>query len=131
MKPPGYFVIFAVLCTSASSIFIRLSGMPPLVIAFYRMVASAVFLAVPFLRNMPGVRLKIDGYCALAGTRAGRMRISSGRAQMVADFLISMGAVDPSNVIIEGHGAESPVASNSTAAGMAANRRVLITILGD
>ncbi|MCL2703299.1 MAG: DMT family transporter [Defluviitaleaceae bacterium] len=54
--PGAYLVIFAVLCTSASSIFIRLSGMPPLAIAFYRMLASAAFLAVPFIRDKNGVK---------------------------------------------------------------------------
>ena len=56
MKPSGYLVIIAVLCTSASSIFIRLSGMSPLVIAFYRMAVSAAFLGVPFLRDKNGYR---------------------------------------------------------------------------
>jgi len=47
--PPRYFVLAAVLFTSSSSIFIRLSAMPPLVIAFYRMVFAAAFLALPFV----------------------------------------------------------------------------------
>ena len=50
MKPGAYLVVFAVMCTSASSIFIRLSGMPPLVIAFWRMLMSAGMLAVPAFR---------------------------------------------------------------------------------
>jgi drug/metabolite transporter (DMT)-like permease len=48
-QPGAYLVIVAVLCTSASSIFIRLSNMPPLVIAFYRMAVSTVFLFMPFI----------------------------------------------------------------------------------
>lgn len=48
-KPPGYLVILAVLLTSSSSIFIRISAMPPMVLAFYRLAFSAAILAVPFL----------------------------------------------------------------------------------
>jgi len=48
-KPPQYLVMAAVLLTSSSSIFIRLSIMPPLVIAFYRMAISAAFIAVPLI----------------------------------------------------------------------------------
>ena len=48
-KPPQYLVMAAVLFTSASSIFIRLSIMPPLVIAFYRMAISTGLMAVPLV----------------------------------------------------------------------------------
>jgi len=55
-NPPQYLVIAAVLFTSSSSIFIRLLVMPPLVIAFYRMVMSAAFLAVPLLLKKENLR---------------------------------------------------------------------------
>ena len=48
-KLAPYWVIAAVLATSASSIFIRMSVMPPLVIAFYRMAIATGILAVPVL----------------------------------------------------------------------------------
>ena len=48
-KPTPYWVIAAVLSTSASSIFIRMSVMPPLVIAFYRMAIATGVLAVPVM----------------------------------------------------------------------------------
>ncbi|MCL2209557.1 MAG: OmpA family protein [Treponema sp.] len=81
------------------------------------------------LKAIPGVRLKIDGYAAFAGTRAGRMKISEGRARSVANYLILQGAVVAANITTEGHGAEFPIANNLTLRGMAANRRVVITIL--
>ena len=81
------------------------------------------------LKNIPGVKLRISGYTAQAGTRAGRTRISLGRAQSVANYLISLGAVNAANITVIGYGAERPVASNATPRGMAANRRVEITIL--
>ena len=54
--PPQYLVIAAVLFTSASSIFIRLSIMPPLVIAFYRMAISTGLMAVPLLWHKDGLK---------------------------------------------------------------------------
>jgi outer membrane protein OmpA-like peptidoglycan-associated protein len=81
------------------------------------------------LKNMPGVKLRISGYTAHAGTRAGRIRISLGRAQSVADYLISLGVVNAANITAIGYGSERPVESNATSRGMAANRRVEITIL--
>jgi outer membrane protein OmpA-like peptidoglycan-associated protein len=83
------------------------------------------------LKNIPGVKLRISGYAAQAGTRAGRTRISLGRAQNVANYLISLGAVNAANITVIGYGSERPVASNATPRGMAANRRVEITILED
>lgn len=56
MKPPKALVLLAVLCTSASSIFIRFTNMPPLVIACLRMVFSAVFLLLPVLIKERGLK---------------------------------------------------------------------------
>jgi outer membrane protein OmpA-like peptidoglycan-associated protein len=84
-----------------------------------------------YLKNIPGVKLRISGYAAQAGTRAGRTRISLGRAQNVANYLISLGVVNAANITVIGYGSERPVASNATPRGMAANRRVEITILED
>jgi len=83
------------------------------------------------LRNIPNVRLLISGHTALAGTAEGRRRISQGRAQIVADYLVSLGACRANNVVTVGYGSDRPIADNTTAEGMAANRRVEIVILED
>jgi len=83
------------------------------------------------LRNMPGVKLIINGHTALAGTRAGRTIISIKRAQNVAYYLISLGAVNAANITTVSYGADRPVATNTTPQGMAANRRVEIIISED
>jgi drug/metabolite transporter (DMT)-like permease len=51
MKTTKLLIFAAVVCTSASSIFIRLNDMPPLVIAFYRMFIATAVLGVPLLRS--------------------------------------------------------------------------------
>ena len=83
------------------------------------------------LMAVPGKRILIAGHTALAGTAAGRRTISLGRAQAVANYLVSLGARRPEEISTVGYGADRPIATNRTAAGMAANRRVEITFLED
>ncbi|MCL2376272.1 MAG: DMT family transporter [Defluviitaleaceae bacterium] len=68
--PPQYLVLAAVLFTSASSIFIRLSIMPPLVIAFYRMAIATGFLAMPLVyrkSKLGGISRRDLMLCGLSG----------------------------------------------------------------
>jgi len=71
----------------------------------------------------------ISGHTALAGTATARQQLSVERARAVAEALIRLGARAPEAITVMGFGAEKPVADNSTAEGMARNRRVEITIL--
>jgi outer membrane protein OmpA-like peptidoglycan-associated protein len=71
----------------------------------------------------------VGGHTALAGTAAGRMKLSQDRAAAVANYLVSKGVRESSHVVIRGYGAERPVADNNTAEGMRKNRRVEITLL--
>jgi outer membrane protein OmpA-like peptidoglycan-associated protein len=86
------------------------------------------------LRDIPGVKVRVEGHTAMAGTEQRRLAFSHRRAQAVASHLISLGAVDADNVTVIGHGAERPIADHDTwegmaANGMSANRRVEIIIL--
>jgi len=83
------------------------------------------------LKGIPGRRIEVAGHTAMAGTEENRLRISSERAQAVADYLVSLGARSAREISSIGFGASRPVASNDTPEGMAANRRVEITILGN
>jgi outer membrane protein OmpA-like peptidoglycan-associated protein len=71
----------------------------------------------------------VGGHTALAGTAAGRMKLSRDRAASVADYLISGGIREKTHVVVRGYGAEKPVADNRTPEGMRKNRRVEITLL--
>jgi len=69
-NPPQYLVLAAVLFTSSSSIFIRLSIMPPLVLAFYRMAIATLFMAVPLIFRKGELRAishRDLWLCALSG----------------------------------------------------------------
>ena len=81
------------------------------------------------LRSIPGRRIAVAGHTALAGTEEGRLRLSTERAQAVAAFLVDLGVREAWEISATGFGAEQPVADNDTPEGMAANRRVEITIL--
>jgi outer membrane protein OmpA-like peptidoglycan-associated protein len=83
------------------------------------------------LRGIPGSGIRVAGHTALAGDEEGQLRLSYDRAQAVAVFLISAGARRSEDIIVQGYGASRPVADNSTQTGMAANRRVEITIVED
>jgi outer membrane protein OmpA-like peptidoglycan-associated protein len=74
-------------------------------------------------------RIIISGHTALAGTEESQLRVSLERAQTVADFMVSQGVRNRDEIEIRGYGSQQPIADNSTAEGMAANRRVEITIV--
>jgi outer membrane protein OmpA-like peptidoglycan-associated protein len=81
------------------------------------------------LNRYPGRKILVGGHTALAGTEEGRLRISTRRAQAVADFLVFLDSIRPENMVIRGYGAERPLGDAVTAEGQALNRRVEITIL--
>ena len=81
------------------------------------------------LMKYPDRDILVGGHTALAGTEAGRLQLSRQRAQAVADYLLGKKVRTPNRVVIQGYGAERPVADNSTEEGMRKNRRVEITIL--
>jgi outer membrane protein OmpA-like peptidoglycan-associated protein len=73
--------------------------------------------------------LLVEGHTAQAGTKEWRDKLSLDRARSVANYFVKKGARTADHVVTKGHGAERPVASNSTEAGLRKNRRVEITIL--
>jgi outer membrane protein OmpA-like peptidoglycan-associated protein len=73
--------------------------------------------------------IEVAGHTALAGTAAGREKLSGERAAAVADYLIGKGVRSAGRVIIRAYGAERPAADNATEEGRRRNRRVEITIL--
>ncbi|MDR0303130.1 MAG: OmpA family protein [Treponema sp.] len=83
------------------------------------------------LKSIPGRRILVVGHTALAGTERDRLRTSRDRAWAVADYLVLLGARRTDEIAVAGYGSDRPIADNSTPQGMALNRRVEITLLGD
>jgi outer membrane protein OmpA-like peptidoglycan-associated protein len=79
------------------------------------------------LSRYTDIGLFVTGYTALAGTAANRVRISTERAWAVADFL-RLSGFRSGPITVRGHGARMPVGNNTTAEGMALNRRVEIIV---
>ena len=69
----------------------------------------------------------VQGYTDSTGTDAINNRLSKERAKAVYDFLLGSGLKTKSITYI-GYGSANPIASNSTAAGRAQNRRVVLSI---
>ena len=70
----------------------------------------------------------ITGHADAKGAAGANQTVALGRAQAVADRMMQRG-VDRALLRVEGGGADSPVASNESAGGRAANRRADIELV--
>jgi outer membrane protein OmpA-like peptidoglycan-associated protein len=83
---------------------------------------------VKVMEEDPRYILKISGHTDNVGSDTANMKLSKDRAQAVEQYLESKG-LDAKRFRVEGFGATRPVASNSTDAGKAQNRRVEFSII--
>jgi outer membrane protein OmpA-like peptidoglycan-associated protein len=81
-----------------------------------------------FLRENPDRNLLVEGHTDSTAPDAYNLALSQRRANAVEDFLITQG-VDPTRISAVGYGEQLPIATNDTAAGRQANRRVEIVVL--
>ena len=77
----------------------------------------------------PGLTVSVEGHTG-SGPDGARERLSYQRAVAVRDALVRNG-VPASSIEAHGLGSEQPVATNSTPAGRAQNRRIEIVVAGD
>jgi outer membrane protein OmpA-like peptidoglycan-associated protein len=80
-----------------------------------------------FVQAKPDKRIRIVGHTDSSGSAAANKTLSLQRAQSVRSALVAAG-VDASRIQVAGAGAADPVASNTTAAGRAKNRRVVVIL---
>lgn len=71
--------------------------------------------------------LKLAGHTDNVGSDASNMKLSKDRAESVKAYLVSQGA-NASRIEAVGYGESQPIATNGTAAGRQANRRVEFTL---
>jgi outer membrane protein OmpA-like peptidoglycan-associated protein len=71
----------------------------------------------------PEIRIEIAGYTDNTGPIGVNLRLSQARAASVRAYLARKG-VSPSRMLARGYGSRGPIASNTTPAGRAQNRRV-------
>lgn len=78
---------------------------------------------VDLMRKYQEYSLSISGYSDNVGDSRSNLRLSEKRAESCYEYLISKG-ISASRLTFRGYGEVNPVASNSTAEGRRANRRV-------
>ncbi len=79
------------------------------------------------LKKNQDISAEVAGYTDSSGARAYNINLSNRRAQAVRQYLIDKG-VAANRLTAKGYGPDNPVASNSTKAGRAKNRRVDLII---
>lgn len=82
------------------------------------------------LAKNPSVKVTVTGYTDSSGTAAVNVPMSLARARSAEHYLAAHG-VAADRVTAVGLGATRPAATNATAEGRAANRRVELTVQGD
>lgn len=92
---------------------------------FYPVLTSVSKVLNKYNRTM----VDVIGHTDNVGERGYNFRLSRDRAGEVASLLRSQ-RVNPTRFRVEGMGPDQPVASNATAAGRQANRRVTIQLAG-
>ncbi len=90
---------------------------------FYRTLNAVATV----LNGFPETQVVVTGHTDSTGSDAYNQRLSERRARAVVRYLTAQ-RVDPGRLEYYGMGERAPVASNSTAAGRAQNRRVEIRI---
>jgi OOP family OmpA-OmpF porin len=80
------------------------------------------------VNTFPESHIEISGHTDSTGSAAVNKKLSLARAESVAKFLVDVGNIQASRIMVNGYGPEKPVASNATPEGRAANRRVEILI---
>ena len=88
---------------------------------------SALDTLVSKLSGVEPVKIMLTGHADSRGADAYNQKLSERRAKSVADYIIAKG-IPASIVSWSGAGESQPIASNNTAQGRAANRRVEIEV---
>jgi flagellar motor protein MotB len=81
-----------------------------------------------FLKVNPDVKIEIAGHTDDSGDATYNMELSKLRAKSVYDYLLKKG-IAPERLKYRGYGNTQPVVDNTTPAGKARNRRVVMVIL--
>ncbi len=83
---------------------------------------------VEYMSHKKSVRIEISGHTDNVGDPKTNKDLSQRRVQACRDYLVSKG-IDGSRIVVVGHGAEKPIASNDTEEGRQKNRRIEATEL--
>ncbi|OIQ45471.1 MAG: hypothetical protein BM565_12880 [Gammaproteobacteria bacterium MedPE] len=82
------------------------------------------------LAKFEDTRLMVAGHADSTGSASRNQTLSANRAQAVAGYLQQRG-INAARLMSRGYGSQSPIASNETAQGRQANRRVELDIIAN
>jgi len=91
---------------------------------------NALKLNAEMMRELPSMRIRLEGHCDSQNTNDYNYRLGHRRAAAVKDYLVTELGISASRLETESHGEEMPVGDNSTAEGREANRRVEFVPIG-
>jgi outer membrane protein OmpA-like peptidoglycan-associated protein len=90
---------------------------------------SLLTLGIAVMKLNPQVIMVVRGYTDSVGDDATNLRLSQGRAQAVANWIIFHGQIPANRFQLEGRGEADPVGDNNTEQGKALNRRIEVELL--
>lgn len=82
------------------------------------------------LQNCPDVMVNIEGHTDSDGEARANLALSVSRAEAVANALVMRGIL-ADRLYVLGFGEAQPIADNSTSAGKAQNRRIVVSVRAD
>jgi outer membrane protein OmpA-like peptidoglycan-associated protein len=80
------------------------------------------------LQSYPQTRIKLGGYTDSVGSYQMNRQLSEARARTAWAALVELG-VSPARLEARGYGSNYPIATNTTPAGRAMNRRLSVRVL--
>ncbi len=93
----------------------------------YRLLADVAQV----LKDFPDMKVSIEGHTDSRGSDRYNQRLSEQRANAVKEHLIQRHGISPERLQSIGYGESKPIASNRTARGREANRRVEFRIVSE
>jgi outer membrane protein OmpA-like peptidoglycan-associated protein len=90
---------------------------------------SLLTLGVAVMKLNPQVIMVVRGYTDSVGSDQANLLLSQGRAQAVANWIVTHGLINPNRFQVVGKGEADPVGDNNTDQGKALNRRIEVELL--
>ncbi|BFI48414.1 membrane protein [Yersinia pseudotuberculosis] len=111
---------------------VRLDSLSLFDVGKFQLKPGSIKMLVDALMNIrakPGWLIVVAGHTDITGDAQANQILSLKRAEALRDWMLSTSDVSPTCFAVQGYGATRPVATNESAEGRAANRRVEISLV--
>jgi outer membrane protein OmpA-like peptidoglycan-associated protein len=85
---------------------------------------------VRLMNENPNMKIQINGYTDNVGTPADNLKLSTGRAVSVVNYLVAKG-INKTRLSFKGFGEAKPISTNETEEGRAMNRRTEMSVVSN